>query len=136
MLNTPYTQRFWKALDDDTFFIHRCEVCDERYFPPIPICPHCQSDAVGWIEASGTGAIYSFTRQHVTGAEFNDSIVAGIIELDEGVRILTRIDEPYNTLSIGDRVKIIPIEYDQEFDRGWTSEFPYFAAITIDPSEA
>lgn len=134
MLGIPYTQRFWKSLDDDTFLIHRCEACDERFFPPSPICPYCQSDAVNWIKASGTGTIYSFTRQHVTGAEFDDSIVAGIIELDDDVRILTRIDEPYDTLSIGDRVKITPVEYDQEFDRGWTSEFPYFAAVTIAPS--
>jgi uncharacterized protein len=125
---TPYTDPFWDALEDGRFSIHRCEACGERFFPPGPVCPHCQSTDVEWEEASATGRLFSFTRQHVTAPEFDDGLVTGVVKLEEGPRVLTAIDEPYEALEIGMRVQIEPTEYVQAFDRGRLEDAPFFIA--------
>lgn len=135
MCETSYTERFWEALSDGRFLIHTCNDCEERFFPPAPVCPSCHSWSVDWIESNGTGELYSFTRQHATADGFPDEIVAGVVELDEGPRLLTAIDEAYADLVLGDRVRVEPREYPHDYDRGCRSEHPFFAATTIDGDE-
>ena len=129
---TPYTDPFWEALSEGRLLIHACERCDERFFPPAPLCPACGSEAVDWEESSGRGTLYSFTRQHATADGFPDRIVAGIVELDDGPRLLTPIDAAYEALSIGDRVVIEARDYPHEYDRGRLESSPFFAATVLD----
>lgn len=124
----PYTKPFWEGLEDGVILIHACEGCGERFFPPAPVCPHCQSTAVEWFETTGRGTLYSFTRTHATAAGFEDELVVGTVELDDGPKLLSPIDEPYAALEIGDRVGIEPTEYDADYDRGWLDEYPFFTA--------
>lgn len=135
MCETSYTERFWEALSDGRFLIHTCNDCEERFFPPAPVCPSCHSWSVDWIESNGTGELYSFTRQHATADGFPDEIVAGVVELDEGPRLVTAIDEAYADLVLGDRVRVKPCEYPHDYDRGRRSEYPFFTATTIDGDE-
>ncbi|SER38267.1 Zn-ribbon domain-containing OB-fold protein [Natrinema salaciae] len=128
----PYTQPFWESLRDGTVLVHACESCDERFFPPSPICPHCHSTAVDWSETTGRGTLFSFTRTHATAAAFDDDLVVGTVELDAGPKLLAPIDEPYAALEIGDRVVIDAVEYDADYDRGWLEGYPFFAARTLE----
>lgn len=128
MDETPYTDPFWDALMEGTFLIHRCDTCESRYFPPGPVCPHCQSTTVRWEASSGTGTLFSFTRQHVTAPGFDDGIVVGVVELDEGPHVLSAIDETYESLEIGDRMQLEARNYTQKFDRGRLSDYPFFIA--------
>lgn len=132
MHETSYTDPFWDSLEDGSFLIHACEECGNRFFPPRPVCPYCQSTTVAWEETTGTGILYSFTRQHVTAPGFDDELIAGVIELDEGPRLLAPIDEPYEDLQIGDQLRIEPDEYSHDYDRGWLEEYPFYVATLID----
>ena len=124
----PYTRPFWESLRDGTFLSHACDDCGERFFPPSPLCPHCHSSGVDWTETTGRGTLFSFTRTHATAAAFDDELVVGLVELDEGPRLLASIDEPYDALEIGDPVVLEAVEYEPDYDRGWLSEYPFFAA--------
>lgn len=124
----PYTKPFWEFLRNGTFLIHTCESCDEQFFPPSPICPHCHSSNVVWAEATGRGTLFSFTRTHATAAAFDDELVVGVVELDEGPKLLAPIDESYADLEIGDRIGIEATEYDTDYDRGWLAAYPFFMA--------
>lgn len=129
MIETPYTDPFWDALEDGAFRIHRCTDCESAYFPPSPVCPYCQSTDVEWIESSATGTLFSFTRQHVTAPGFDDTLVVGVVELDEGPRVLAPIEGSYDALKIGDPVRIEPTAYTQAFDRERLEGKPFFVAI-------
>lgn len=128
----PYTRPFWESLREGTLLIHSCADCDQRFFPPSPICPHCHSSGVDWAETTGRGTLYSFTRTHATAAGFDDELVVGVVELDEGPRLLAPIDESYDALEIGDRISIEPTEYDADYDRGWLAEYPFFEARLLE----
>lgn len=127
-----YTRRFWESLRDGTFLIHACESCDERFFPPSPICPHCHSTDVDWEETTGHGSLFSFTRTHATAAAFDDELVVGIVELDDGPKLLAPIDESYAALEIGDRIGVEATEYDVDYDRGWLDGYPFFVATVLE----
>ncbi|WP_254763689.1 Zn-ribbon domain-containing OB-fold protein [Natrinema marinum] len=128
----PYTKPFWESLRDGTFLIHACENCGEHFFPPTPLCPHCHSSEVDWTAATGRGTLFSFTRTHATAAGFPDEVVIGVVEFEEGPRLLAPIDEPYATLEIGDPVALEAVAYEPDHDRGWTSGYPFFAASRLE----
>lgn len=125
------TDAFWEALDDGRFLIGRCGECGEAFFPPGPACPHCAGEP-GTEESSGRGSLYSFTRLHRTAPGFDQPIVMGIVELDEGPRLLARIAADYEDLELGRAVRIEPCEYDGGLDRGRLADRPFFEAVPRD----
>ena len=60
---TPETQPFWDGCNQGILRINRCNACNDAYFPPAPICPHCSSPDVEFFDASGEATLYSYTIQ-------------------------------------------------------------------------
>ena len=77
---------FWEACRDRRLTIQQCGSCERLRFPPRPMCPHCNSLDHTWVDASGTGTIWSWVVVHppVLPAynEFAPYPVA-VIQLDE-----------------------------------------------------
>jgi uncharacterized OB-fold protein len=90
---TEFTQRFWQGLSSGRFETTRCDDCGRLTFPPKPFCPHCWSKRISWVPVSGRGKLYSQTVVHAAPAVFQDEVPyrVGIVDLDEGVRIATRV---------------------------------------------
>lgn len=122
------TAAFWSALADDRFLIGHCSSCDEAYFPPGPACPFCAGDG-DRVEASGRGTVYSFTRLHRTAPGFEEPLVMGLVELDEGPRVLTPMAIAYDDLEIGASVRLVAVEYEGPMDRGRLEEAPFYTAV-------
>lgn len=120
---------FWVGLDDGEFRIQRCRECGRASFPPAPVCQHCQGEHLEWDVTEGRGTVYAFTRQHRTAPGYDSPIVLGTIELREDVRLLARIDAPYEELGIGTPVELEPVAYDGPFDRGRLADRPFFVAV-------
>lgn len=57
---TPETRPYWDGLAEHRLEIPRCERCEQVFFPPTAICPHCASTAIGWVTASGEATLYSY----------------------------------------------------------------------------
>jgi uncharacterized OB-fold protein len=57
------------------------------------MCPDCGRLGVEWVEASGRGAVYSFTVSHRGPGPWADHVpyVVAYVELDEGPRVLTNL---------------------------------------------
>jgi uncharacterized protein len=87
------TKPFWDAAKEHRLTIQRCQNCHEAIFYPRSLCPHCMSDRIEWIAASGKGTIYSYTVVHQSPAAFADSVpyVVALIDLEEGVRLMSRV---------------------------------------------
>jgi uncharacterized protein len=55
------TKAFFDAARQGRFMIPVCTACGKAHWYPRAICPFCSSDNVEWREASGKGAIYTFS---------------------------------------------------------------------------
>jgi len=90
---TPETAPFWDAAKDDRLLIQRCRSCARHYFYPRPFCPHCGSADVEWDEVSGRGRLVSYVIDYrpVPPTEAGTPLIIALVELDEGVRLLTNI---------------------------------------------
>lgn len=105
----PGTQPYWDALKQNRLSLKHCKTCDQVHFYPRELCPHCYSDNLDWIDASGGGVIYSYTVAHrPAGPAFAEDVpyTIAIIDLDEGPRMMSRITNPESGVRIGARVQV------------------------------
>jgi uncharacterized OB-fold protein len=100
---------YWEGLTKGELRIQRCSSCSKAVFYPRAICPHCFADQLTWIVASGKGTIYSYTVVHQAFGPFaaDTPFVVAIVELEEGVRMMTRIiDATHEQIVVGTPVKV------------------------------
>lgn len=90
---TPETKPFWDAAKQHKLMIQRCKTCSQHYFYPRPLCPHCLSRDVEWVEVSGRGKLHTFVINHRAPrkAPMPPPFILAIVELDEGPRMMTNI---------------------------------------------
>lgn len=98
-------EQYFSALAEGRFRIQRCEGCGQHQFFPRVLCVHCGATTLSWMEPAGTGTVYSVSRvrrKPEAGGDYN----VALIDLDEGVRLMSRVDEiPQDRLRIGMRVR-------------------------------
>jgi uncharacterized OB-fold protein len=87
------TQPFWDGVAEGVLRLQRCAACGRHVFYPRAVCPFCMGSGLVWEEASGLGAVHSFTVVHRAPAEYRDDVpyVVALIDLDEGVRMMARL---------------------------------------------
>jgi uncharacterized OB-fold protein len=86
---------YWEGLDAERLCIQRCLQCERHRFPAMPGCPSCGGAASEWVDAAGTGRLYSWvTVQQAFSPDFTDEVPYTIatVELDEGCRLLARLE--------------------------------------------
>jgi uncharacterized OB-fold protein len=83
-------------------------------FPPKPLCRSCWSEEIDWIDLRPSGTLYSFTRVHVVPRAFlADALYdIGIVDLDDGVRLMCRLLDVDADTSIGCAVRMVTLNYD------------------------
>jgi uncharacterized OB-fold protein len=122
----PGTAPYWKALTEHKFILKSCRDCGRAHFYPREACPHCYSDNLEWKEAKGQAEIYSFTVCHrPAGPAFAEDVpyVVAVVELDEGPRMMTRIDGDISAVKIGHRARI------KFHEAGEGVVLPYFTIV-------
>ena len=85
---------WWEALARHELYFQRCRDCGTKRFYPRALCPRCLSSATEWVRASGRATVYSFTVTYQNQAPgFREELpyVLAIVELDEGVRMMTNV---------------------------------------------
>ncbi|HWP43730.1 MAG TPA: Zn-ribbon domain-containing OB-fold protein [Blastocatellia bacterium] len=101
---------YWDAARRHKLVLQQCIECQRFRFYPRSVCPHCLSDRFEWRPASGRGKVYSFTVIHRAPAQaFRDRVpyVLALVELEEGVRMMTNIVEcDPDTVRIGESVEV------------------------------
>lgn len=101
----PTTEPFWKACFEHRLIVQRCVACSSHQFYPRPFCLACEATALEWVDAKGTGTIYSLSTVRIPViSELPPPYMIALVDLDEGPRLLTNI-EP-GPARIGDRVKL------------------------------
>jgi uncharacterized OB-fold protein len=111
-LRDDATSPYWKAAAEHRLALPRCLDCETVFFYPRLRCPSCWSDRLEWVDAAGTGTVWSFTWVHVPFYDdaWNDDVpyCVGLVELDEGVRLVTNIvGVAPDEVAVGDRVRVV-----------------------------
>lgn len=104
-------QEFLAFLAEGKFMLQQSRSSGKPFFYPRVAEPGTGNTDLEWIEASGGGTVYAVTTIRVRPPQPDYGVV--IVELDEGVRMLSRVEgvEPVEVF-IGMRVqaKIVPFE--------------------------
>jgi uncharacterized OB-fold protein len=85
----------------------RCRSCHAIAFPRRLLCPNCGGRDAETMSLSGKGKLLTHTVIRVAPEGFEDQVpyAVGIVELDEGIRVMGQItDCDPETLAIGDRM--------------------------------
>jgi uncharacterized OB-fold protein len=107
-LNAP----FWEAARRRELVLQHCGACGAHQLYARPFCLACGSDTVGWVAARGTGVVYSVTTVRMAFSQDHEPPYAvGLVELDEGVRVLTSLP---GGCPIGARVQVAWKERDPD----------------------
>jgi len=117
-MTTPYQDRKISApalnVGDEPYFdaaaqgrllLKKCLACGEHHHYPRAICPFCFSDRTEWVEAKGTGTLFTFS---VTRRGVPTPYALAYVTLDEGVSVMTNFaDCDLDTLQIGQKMKVV-----------------------------
>lgn len=103
-------RRFFAELQARRLATTRCPEHGFLY-PPRTWCPVCMREDLEWAELSGRGRLAAFSTQE-TAVRFAAPDVIGLVDLEEGVRILSAIEGRYEELSIGRPVRLGFVEVD------------------------
>ena len=73
----------------------RCGSCGRHHFPVSPACPYCRADAVTTVRLSDHGTVWGWTAVTAAPPGYEGPVPFGfgVVELPEGVRVITRIEE-------------------------------------------
>lgn len=88
---SPESQHFWDGTRKGVLTIQECRDCGNRYFPPRPFCPGCQSDDVAELVASGKATLHSYVISHRPSPGFEPPFSIAVVQLEEGPRMMTNI---------------------------------------------
>ena len=107
----PLDEAFWSHCQDGRLRFQCCGSCGLWRFLPRYMCARCGSPEFAWEAVEGGGTLYSWTVIHqAMHPAFAADIpyVGAVVELDEGVRMATRLLEcdPAG-LKLGDRVELV-----------------------------
>ena len=100
----PGDQEYFDAAAAGKLMLKKCGDCGEHHHFPRALCPFCFSDKVQWVQAKGTGEIYSYSVSRRAGPVV---YCIAYVKLDEGVTMLTNIvDCDLDTVKVGQKVKV------------------------------
>jgi uncharacterized OB-fold protein len=97
----------------------RCEVCGRHQFPRHDTCPYCASDRTCPVELSATGRLWAWTAVTTAPPGYRGDVPYGfgVVELPEGLRVVTRLTEADPALlSAGQAMTlvVVPVHVDDE----------------------
>jgi hypothetical protein len=113
----PETAPYWEAAAEERLLVQECPDCGLVYAYPRANCPDCFSGDVEWVEAEGTGEVYTYTvsRQMSGWPEEDLPLILAYVELDEGPRITTNIvDCDPEDVEVGTSVEVQFVETEDD----------------------
>jgi hypothetical protein len=99
MNEKPFNDHSYEEfLNDWKIMGAKCKKCGALSLPPRPICVSCFGSQMEWVQFKGDGRLAAFTSIVVVpspmakeGFGRNNPYVVGVVELQEGVKVVARI---------------------------------------------
>lgn len=97
----------------------RCAACGQRSFPSADTCPWCGRASVEPVDLSTTGTLWAWTAVTAAPPGYSGPVPYGfgVVQLDDGVRVITRLTEPDpDALTFGHPMRLVlePVDRDDE----------------------
>ena len=94
-VRVPVHDGLFTTGDEPRLLGSRCGSCGGHHFPRHETCPYCSADDVEPIELSTTGTLWSWTAVTAPPPGYHGTVPFGfgVVELSEGIRVITRITE-------------------------------------------
>ena len=110
-------QRYFDYCQQRRLMIQRCGHCEHHVFYPRAVCPHCGATGLKWVQAQGDGSVFTFAVHHRFPAGFEGAgpYVVAIVELSEGVRMMSRIMVKPERVRVGMAVRVAFAEAAPDF---------------------
>ncbi|MFJ9430708.1 bifunctional MaoC family dehydratase N-terminal/OB-fold nucleic acid binding domain-containing protein [Streptomyces sp. NPDC101490] len=123
---------FWAGVAEHRLLVQRCGGCAALRLPWLPGCADCGSREWDTVEASGAGTVFSYVvMHHPPFPAFDPPYAVGLIELVEGVRIISNVvGVPHDEVRIGMPVRLEFLRVDEDL------ELPVFRPETEAETEA
>ncbi len=107
---SPAGAPFWAATRDRRLVLQWCRSCERAIHFPREACPACLGTDLEFRPASGRGTVYAVTtipRAGNPGMRGREPYVVALVELAEGVRLLTNVvvDDPA-AVAVDDPVEV------------------------------
>jgi uncharacterized protein len=104
---------------DDGLLGARCRACGRAHFPRAVDCPYCGGRDVDEVALSPTGTLWAWTAVTAAPPGYRGDVPFGfgVVELPEGVRVITRLTETDpNRLAFGMSMRfgVVPLHQDDE----------------------
>jgi uncharacterized protein len=110
---TAVSAPFWDATRRRELTMQRCESCDRLVWYPRFVCPHCGGSSLRWETLSGKGVVYAVSVHHRAGLPaLADKVPYSVVlvDLDEGVRLMSNVFGP--APAVGDPVRVAWVPLD------------------------
>jgi len=99
MVDRPFNDNSYEQfLREEKIMGTRCRKCGALALPPRPLCVSCSGSDLEWFPFKGAGKLAAFTSIVVAppfmvreGFNKNNPYVVGVVELEEGAKIVGRI---------------------------------------------
>jgi uncharacterized OB-fold protein len=98
---------FWRAAQEHRLEFQLCLECGYVRWPAAGVCPECLSRDSEWRQSVHTGTVWSYVVYHhgyTSALKERLPYNVALIELDNGVRLLSRLDIAPEMIRIGMRV--------------------------------
>jgi uncharacterized protein len=105
----PDTGPFWAATAGHRLTYQVCRACGQVVFHPRRHCTCCTSGDLEWRDSAGAGTVYTFTVIRQNGHPFFRARIpylVGLIDLDEGFRMLAEIAADPDAVQVDQRVTV------------------------------
>ena len=113
---------FWEGVARRVLLGQRCKSCERFRHPPRPLCPHCHSFEWEAVELSGRGTLHSWIKPvHPKLPMFPDDYLVALVDLEEGVRLLSNLCE----VELDEIANDMPVEvcFAPTAEGGWIHHF-------------
>ncbi len=100
---------YWDAARQGQLLVQHCLDCSHAQFYPREICRTCWSSRLEPRPSTGRGTIYSYTTVHrapLPALRARVPYVIALVDLEEGVRVMSNILGATEPIRIGQRVRL------------------------------
>lgn len=88
------SESWWSAIQNHVLHVDVCGECGRKSLYSRPFCPHCWSEDVTPVVATGRATLYTWTHVHQNSAPFDarTPYILAMVDLEEGPRLMTVVE--------------------------------------------
>jgi uncharacterized OB-fold protein len=106
-MSVPVTDGLF-SVDPPRLLGGHCDGCDRPHFPRLDSCPYCGSETVRDVELSDHGVLWGWTTVTAAPPGYLGEVPYGfgVVELPEGLRVVSRLALPEPSWAPGQAVRL------------------------------